>query len=508
MGEARRCPACRGWILSNERHCAVCGPELGRPESNPAPVAAADPFASAELDLSPPPPSPPAPPPPPVEASPPSSTLQDEGHPDSLPPPPSDASSPDAAPVGPGSDVEDDPLEPPLRGDLELEIDERALKPAPASLAPATVAGSAATATRGTVTTAPSRTGERGTREGGDASAPRQREEPPLPRHEVLAVAEYGQPPEGWIASVFYVIHVAQRWRALREELEAARLAARATRRTAEEALLVFARRVAEQRKAFEGEQADALAPLFARVERAEMALGAARGSEQEQAGPLRARRAALEQRIAEAEQATAPARNAEARALTRVQIAEGELRSLKGRRQRVEIELRNARQLATPDPERIAALETELGARRTEEEIAERKLAALQAELTEAQARLQAELQGVRSLQEEYDQLGAALRALSEEAGAALEAAEQEHRDALLQLGEAAMAMEVPALDGPERSAAQAAWRSWLARRRRERLVEAALDAWDRDAMRRGAILLAVPVVVVLVALGLAIFR
>ncbi len=463
-GEAWRCSRCKGWVLSHELHCVRCGPEAIAP---PPPTSS---FAQAELDLPPHPSPAPAPPP-----APPSRSVAD--------------------------DPLDDPLEPPAGEAGTLRLDEGALLeasvPRPLSRPPAAPSPPA-----------PGATGSNEETDAASNPAPAA-EEPPLSEEDVQEVASWGAAPEGWLGSVFYTIRVLQRRRELASELAECRLASRAARRASEEALLALADPLAQGAgQTLPKEARTRLAPWLRACEQARESLRRAEGQRGDEAGALRERIARLREDIERAEREAAPTRNEEARAQAKLRLAEGEVRDVQGRCRRLELELRNLRAMPSADPSRIEELEASLQARRAEEALATRKLEAEREAIHPIRRRLTERLQAIEQLQTALREAESALARIEEEHGAALQTLHAAHRAARIRLGEAALSIDPPESLHRAWQHAERARRTWLARRRRERLVEAARSAWDRPALYRGAGLLGGSALLVIVALLVAIFR
>ncbi len=465
--EASRCNRCRGWILSHETHCATCGPE-------PAPPSPTNvPFAQARLDVPP-----------------------------SSPGIPAAAPAPFPAPSSLDDDPLDDPLEPSMDEAHGLQIDEDALLGgAPPSHGPRS----------GTRRSDPEHAPSPPSldRDGEENPPPISRnEEPPLPDEEVRRVAALGPAPDGWLAAVFYAVRVLQRYKELGAELTSCQEASRAARQVAEHALLEWADALIQHVDALDEERRAHLAPWLAAHDRALRAVQRAEGQRGEEAQALRTRIEQLRRDIEQAEHETHPIRNEEARAQARIRLAEGELRDIEGHVRRIEIELRNLRAMPAPDAARITELEAALQARRAEGAVASRKLAEARETLAPISLRLAERLQEVQRLQETLSRTEWALRDVTEEHDAALEAHHAALREAKLRLGEAALVLEPPEALQSAHERATRAWRIWLARRRRERLVEAARSSWDRTAVYRGLALLGASALLVLVALLVAILR
>lgn len=389
------------------------------------------------------------------------------------------ASKPAAAKPPPAASLaadDDDPLDPML-GDLpELELDypvapPRATPKAAPSIDPAPAAASRAggPSAAGVASPAASRAGD-------------------VDRLEALALAGYGPAPSGLWPSVMYAIHVFSRRRELAVSLDEAKRNHAAARAACDGALVAVGREL-RARAAELG-----LDELRAQLDAVDRALGESSTREQARAQAeaiASARRSDLDQRIEAAKREIGPFRDRETKLVTALGVKEQDLKRAQARLHRAEIELRNLTSAApgtSIDEARKAMLEGDIVARRAEVAALEPPVKELQAQLGPVRRELAQRTTLLATLEDEKRKAEESLRRDEEALAAAGQSATRELENAYRELGEAALHRDLARPTGDLAVRATSASAAAGVAARKERLHEAALDAWDRPAFKRGA--------------------
>jgi DNA repair exonuclease SbcCD ATPase subunit len=229
------------------------------------------------------------------------------------------------------------------------------------------------------------------------------------------------------------------------------------------------------------------------------------RATEEEAAADAEARRAELQREVEQASKEADPWRDRETKLRTQLEARQHDARRGEAQARRAEIELRNARSTRA-DEERTALLESDLAARRSELELAQQKVRELTAELGQARRELATRLGRVATLTEEQKRSESALEKASRVHGSAGRQARQSLEEAYETLGRYALERGYGQAAPDHVEAARTAWAELERRRRAALLYERARLAYDRDAFRRGSIVVGSAAGVILAAIVVAI--
>ena len=324
-----------------------------------------------------------------------------------------------------------------------------------------------------------------------------------IPEVEVLAAADYGLAPKGLFASVPYVLHVFNRRRDIQQALrDGARVrdeAARGARR----ALVALGGDLSGRENEL---GAGSLAAELEAVRRCSAATEESTALREQARKELEGRMGSLGSRLEVARAEVGPLRDRETKLLTQLKVREADLSRATARLKRVEIELRNLRSAPEPDEPRMELHEADRVARTTEVEAAKAPVLELTEALAPVRRELAAKLGRVNEIDAERRQLEATVHRTENVHGSSMGQANAQLEEALLNLGEQAMAQQLG--PGPVFEAARAALEALNARERRHALLSRALGAYDKPAVQRGAAILGGAALLVLAMLLFILFR
>ena len=327
---------------------------------------------------------------------------------------------------------------------------------------------------------------------------------------EVQRIAGYGKPPDGLLAAIPYALHVLSRRGVLKREAEQAKQLRRSADASARRALIDLGRALYERRDAID------LGEISSRVEAVRRATGEVVVNQRDPRATRKEideKRAELEARAREANADLAPWRDKETRLNTQLNIKKGELDRVNARLKRIEIEIRNVtarvRQAGgTADEAQLAALEADAEARRAEAAVAEGPVRELLEELATVRREVAARAAVTATIDQERRSMEELAREVDGELSRTAAHATAEAEEAFLALGEEGHVRGLDETLPSHAAKVEAALGQLEDRRRREELHMKAIDAWDRPAMKKGAIVIGAAGALILAMLVLAIVR
>ena len=322
---------------------------------------------------------------------------------------------------------------------------------------------------------------------------------------DVARVADFGAPPSNVFGVLPYAVLVTSRRLTLKKQLAD-------LRRLHTVAVDDEGRAMIELGRALHAQKANpALAPLAAMIAEAD-ARGARAGERTEQWEKSRVatsvQRNALAEKIKEAERKAAPFRNRESKLQTELSISDNDLRRARAMLSRAEIEIRNLGNAGSEDPTRRAHLEAERSARQADVDAARGPVDTARAELAAIQRELSALTSAINDLEAQTRALMRTESHADDVYLASANEAEARYHEAVAEIAEHCLGAGLAASISPDATRSAEAMRG--AREARERelaLHEAALDAYDPDAYRKGMVLIGIAGALVLAMIVLAIF-
>lgn len=341
-----------------------------------------------------------------------------------------------------------------------------------------------------------------------DAQAARIRDRlaDPAVRAEVMALADYGEPPANLLGVVPYTVLVLTRQHAMRKERKAlTQLLGRAKVDT-EEAETALGKSLHARRDA---EGLEVLAAQMAEADRLGAAAGEHTGKFEVVRQAAETQRSALEQKIDEIKERAGPYRDRETKLATQMDVRETDLRRASAKHNRVEIELRNLRSAPTLDAARIQLLEAEGQARKAEVDVAQGHVDELAPKLAEARRELAVIVSAQNDLESQKRAVDQAQSRSEKAHQTTASQVGREYDRAARALATAAITAGVARQFAPERTNQVQLMRS--AQRTREReleLYEAAFEAHDKSALIKGGSVLAVAGLVVLTMILFVLIR
>lgn len=323
--------------------------------------------------------------------------------------------------------------------------------------------------------------------------------EPPVDPEEVARVSGFGAAPSGWLSAVPYTVLVASRVPGLwSEKGQCDRLAAMADTH-ARSALGRFGEQIC--RNATRLELSPVAGPLAAATEA--LARVDATGAEDATAlGAAHAEVRALDERMAAEERVLGPFRDRENKLKTQLGVRQQDLSRAMAAFKRTEIEMRNA---AAAGGE-TTAIEAARNAREAEAREAKQVVDELTGKLSEAQRQLAAQMGTLHALQRDKKRLEAELAQSASAQRTQLAQISDQAQDVLRALAVAVLTQQIPT-GLPTENEARTALKNQRHRARQQELHARALQSFDREGVKQGAIILGGGGFVIFAALVKAIF-
>ncbi|GAC1519300.1 MAG: hypothetical protein NVS3B10_21070 [Polyangiales bacterium] len=324
-----------------------------------------------------------------------------------------------------------------------------------------------------------------------------------LDRYEVLALADYGPEPRGWVQLVPYAIRVKLRQRELRRAMAGVRAALTEAEARRDERYV----ELGEVLRPLVAAHAD-LRPFGGSLEAAERTRGTRQSGLADADARFQERVGMVDRQLAELDAPLASVRSELERRRAEAASAEGLRQKHEARRKRVEIEVRAAEAtLQSPQATaqqrqqaeaRIAAARQERDVRAAEETIATTAAQESEARATASGRSLQATEERIAALRAARREVEREFSRQGEIRSEGIEVASREVRQALLELGKssAASAVTAPGADVKRKGIADGEASVRRLQLDLERHLRA-LDAANAAAVRRGLTLLVVALVV-----------
>ena len=391
----------------------------------------------------------------------------------------------------------------------DLELEEIA---APPSAAPPSAAPAARSFARPSAASAPVARASPSAPVAGASMAPPTPQEPeagplgpPISPAAVAVVAEYGEPPSGWLGAVPYALLVLTRQRALRASLaDLTRLLTRAEL-DHREALVALGRAV---HGAPESAGEPSLAAALTAAQEAGQRAGQRTTEWEKSREVAETQRGSLEAKLGEVEEAAKPYRDRETKLATQMDVRQANLRRAKAKLARAEIEIRN---LDAPeaDTSRRGPLEAEREARRAEVQSTQGHVDDLTPQLESARRELAVMLEARNDLEGQLRALGKARERTERIHLTTAGEAEAVYHEAVARLAGAALdsGFAETLAPGPARAARLMA-STEETRSREVALHRAALTAYDRRWLARGLVIVGVAGLIIVTMLVFVLVR
>lgn len=323
--------------------------------------------------------------------------------------------------------------------------------------------------------------------------------EAPINPEEVNGLSGFGAAPSGWLSALPYTILVASRFPALwSEKAQCDRLAELADNH-ARSALGRFGEQVCRNASRLE---LNAVAAPLAAAMQALSQVDATDAQDASALGEANDQLRALDERMAAEERVLGPFRDRENKLKTQLGVRQQDLSRAMAAFKRTEIEMRNAA-AAGGD---TSAIEAGRNAREAEAREAKQVVDEITGKLSEAQRQLAAQMGTLHALQRDKKRLEAEFAQSASAQRSQLAKVSDQAQDVLRTLAEAVLAHDIPT-GLPTENEARTALKNQRHRTRQQKLHALALQSFDREGLKQGAIILGGGAFLIFAALVKAIF-